>query len=127
MTNMLGITLVVTTLVAAQTALGLVFDARWHDFPFAALTMAVVPFCTVAFLNPSKSAARPVAEAVFAGLFAAAALYILLNEGFQNWQSLWTCAAYFVLGITLCRPRTVVVAEKALIGSAAQPRDTQSN
>ncbi len=106
MTNMLGITLIVTTLIAAQTALGLVFDARWHDFPFAALTMAVVPFCTVAFLNPPKSATRPLAEAVFAGLFAAAALYIILNEGSHNWQSLWTCAAYLLLGITLWRPRT---------------------
>ncbi len=131
-TNMLGITLVVTTLIAAQTALGLVFDARWRDFPFAALTMAVVPFCTVAFLNPSKSAARPLAEAVFAGLFAAAALYIVLNEGPQNWQSLWTCAAFLALGITLWRPRIVAVAEGISIaatavlckvGSTSQPRD----
>ena len=53
MTNMLGITLIVTTLIGVETALSLVFDARWRDFPFAALTMAVVPFCTVAFLNPS--------------------------------------------------------------------------
>jgi hypothetical protein len=131
MTNMLGITLIVTTLIAAQTALGLVFDARWRDFPFAGLTMAVVPFCTVAFLNPPKSATRPLAEAVFAGLFAAAALYIILNERSHNWQSLWTCAAYLVLGITLWRPRTVAVAETALIaatavlcevGSASQPQ-----
>ena len=132
MTNMLGITLIVTTLIAAQTALGLVFDARWHDFPFAALTMAVTPLCTVAFLNPPKSATRPVAEAVFAGLFAAAALYILLNEGFQNWQSLWTCAAYLLLGTTLWRPLTVAVAERAsvaataglrAVGSTSQSRD----
>jgi exo-beta-1,3-glucanase (GH17 family) len=132
MTNMLGITLIVTTLIAAQSALGLVFDARWRDFPFAALTMAVVPFCTVAFLNPPKSATRPLAEAVFAGLFAAVALYITLNEGPHNWQSLWTCAAYLLLGVTLCRPRIVTVPERALVaataircdvGSASQPRD----
>ena len=43
MTNLLGITLIVTTVIAAQIALSLVFDARWRDFPFAALTMAVVP------------------------------------------------------------------------------------
>jgi len=121
MTNMLGITLIVTTLIAAQTALGLVFDARWQDFPFAGLTMAVVPFCAVAFLNPPESNTRPLAEAVFAGLFAAAALYIVLNEGSHNWQSLWTCAAYLMLGVTLCRPRTVVVAETALIAAIAAP------
>ena len=44
MINILGVTLIVTTVIATQTALGLVFDARWRDFPFAALTMAVVPF-----------------------------------------------------------------------------------
>ena len=70
MANMLGVTLIVTTLIAAQTALSLIFDARWRDFPFAALTMAVVPFWTLAFLNGSKSGERPLAEAVFAGLFA---------------------------------------------------------
>jgi exo-beta-1,3-glucanase (GH17 family) len=131
MANILGVTLIVTTLIAAQTALGLVFDSRWRDFPFAGLTMAVVPFCTVAFLYPPKSGTRPLAEAVFAGLFAAAALYIIFNEGPHNWQSLWTCAAYLVLGITLWRPRTVAVAETAWIaatavlckvGSASQPQ-----
>ena len=119
MTNILGITLVVTTLIGVVTALSLVFDARWRDFPFAALTMAVVPFCTVAFLNPPESGRRPLAEAVFAGLFAAASLYIIFNEGPRNWQSLWTCAAYLVLGITLWRPRTVAVAETALIAATA--------
>jgi exo-beta-1,3-glucanase (GH17 family) len=119
MTNILGITLIVTTLIGLETALGLVFDARWRDFPFAALTMAVVPFCTVAFLNPPESGPRPLAEAVFAGLFSAASLYIIFNEGIHNWQSLWTCAAYLVLGIALWRPRTVTAAETALIATTA--------
>src|ERR1044071_9495477 len=61
MANMLGITLIVTALISAQTALSLIFDARWRDFPFAALTMAVVPFWTLAFLNGSKSGERPLA------------------------------------------------------------------
>jgi hypothetical protein len=131
MANILGIALIVTTLIGVVTALSLVFDARWRDFPFAALTMAVVPFCTVAFLNPPESGTRPLAEAVFAGLFAAASLYIIFNEGPRNWQSLWTCAAYLVLGMTLWRPRTVAVAETALnaatavlgeVGPAPQPQ-----
>jgi len=71
------------------------------------------------------------ATIALAGLFAAAASYIILNEGFHNWQSLWTCAAYLLFGITLWRPRTVAVAETALIaatavlcevGSASQPQ-----
>ena len=116
-TRILGFTLIVTTLIAAQTALGLVFDARWRDFSFAALTMAVVPFWTVGFLKPAKSGAQPLAEAVFAGLFGLAALYIIFNEGFNNWQSLWTSAAYLVLGITLWRPRAVAVTETESIAA----------
>ncbi|MCA6119004.1 beta-(1-6) glucans synthase [Bradyrhizobium sp. WSM 1738] len=103
--NMLGITLIVTTLIAGQTALSLIFDARWRDFPFAALTMAVVPFWTLAFLNGSKSGERPLSEAVFAGLFALSAVYVVFNEGFQNWQAIWTGATYLLLGSALWRAR----------------------
>ena len=110
MANMLGITLIVTTLIAAQTALSLIFDARWRDFPFAALTMAVVPFWTLAFLNGSKSGERPFSEAVFAGLFAMAAVYVVFNEGFENWQAMWTAAMYLLLGSALWRARTIVAA-----------------
>ena len=106
-TMVLGFTLTVTTLIAAETALGLVFEPRWQDFPFAGLTMAVVPFWTLTLLIRPKSGTRPVAEAVFAGLFALAALYTTFNEGFHNWQALWTSAAYFLLGITLWQARYV--------------------
>src|ERR1700736_6462342 len=44
---LLGTALVVTTLIGAGTALGFVFDPRYRDFPFAALTMAVVPFAAL--------------------------------------------------------------------------------
>jgi exo-beta-1,3-glucanase (GH17 family) len=109
-TMLLGMVLIVTTLIAAQTALGWVFDPRWRDFPFAGLTMAGVPFWTLALLNRPKSGTRPIAEAVFACLFGATALYSIFNEGSQNWQALWTSAAYFLLGITLWRARSVAVA-----------------
>ena len=36
-----------------------VFDPRWRDFPFASLTMAVVPFWTLTLLNRPKSGTRP--------------------------------------------------------------------
>nr|WP_245320463.1 beta-(1-6) glucans synthase [Bradyrhizobium lablabi] len=110
MSNMLGVTLIVTTLLAAQTALSLIFDARWRDFPFAALTMAVVPFWTLAFLNGAKSAERPLSEAVFAGLFALAAVYVVFNEGFENWQAMWTGAVYLLLASALWRARTPATA-----------------
>jgi exo-beta-1,3-glucanase (GH17 family) len=111
MANMLGIVLMVTTVIAAMIALTLVFDARWRDFPFAVLTMAAVPFWTLAFFNGEKSGARPLAEAVFAGLFALAALYIMFNEGFHNWQAMWTGAVYLLFGSALWQARTMTVTE----------------
>jgi exo-beta-1,3-glucanase (GH17 family) len=109
LTMILGAALVVTTLIGAETALGFVFDPRYKDFPFAALTMAVVPFSALMLLNRPQDGARPIAEAVFAGLFAASALYTVFNEGADNWQSLWTCAAYFLLAVTLWRARAVQI------------------
>jgi exo-beta-1,3-glucanase (GH17 family) len=106
---LLGAALLVTALVAAEIALGLMFDPRSRDFPFASLTMAAVPIWTVTLLNRRKLAVCATSEAVFAGLFAAAALHVLLSEGVQNWQSLWTAAAFFLLGTALWRSRSAVL------------------
>jgi hypothetical protein len=105
MTTVLGFTQVAITLIAVETALGLIFDGRWRDFPFAALTMAVVPFAMLALLAHPRPGTRPVAEAVFAGLLAMSAVYIGFNEGAANWQSLWSCAMYGLLGLTLLQAR----------------------
>jgi glucan 1,3-beta-glucosidase len=109
-TMLLGLALIVTTLIAGETALGFLFDPRWRDFPFAGLTMASLPFWTLTLLNRPKSGTRPVAEAVFASLFAATAVYTTFNEGADNWQALWTAAAYLLLGATLWQARSVAVA-----------------
>jgi exo-beta-1,3-glucanase (GH17 family) len=106
---LLGLVLMVTALMAAETALGFVFDPRYKDFPFASLTMAVVPLATLMLLNRPKQGARPIAEAVFAGLLAGAALFTGLNEGPDNWQSLWTCAAYLLFAVTLWQARGVQI------------------
>lgn len=113
MTTLLGVTLIAITLTSVETALGLVFDGRWRDFPFAALTMAVVPFTTLAWLTGARSGGRPIAEVVFASLLALAAVYICFNEGFANWQSVWTCAVYLLLGFTLLQARE---------GKSSEPR-----
>ncbi|MGA7811227.1 beta-(1-6) glucans synthase [Bradyrhizobium sp.] len=118
-TRILGGVLMVTTLVATQIALGLMFDPGSRDFPFAGLTMTAVPLWTLTLFNPQKSAARPVAEAVFAGLFGIAALYILFHEGPSNWQSLWTSAAYVVLGATLRQVRRTAAAGDVSLAVAA--------
>jgi exo-beta-1,3-glucanase (GH17 family) len=102
---LLGIALIVTTLIGAETALGFTFDPRYRDFPFASLTMAVVPFALLMLLNRPQQGERPIAESVFAGLFVVAAVYTGFNEGPNNWQSLWTCAMYLLLALTLWRAR----------------------
>ena len=104
---MLGISLVVTTVIGAETALGFTFDPRYRDFPFASLTLAVVPFACLTLLNRPQAGVRPIAESVFAGLLVVAALYTGFNEGGANWQSLWTCAMYVLLALTLWRARAV--------------------
>jgi exo-beta-1,3-glucanase (GH17 family) len=106
-TIILGAMLAVTTLIGAETALGFVFDPRYRDFPFASLSMAVIPFMNLMLLNRPQQGVRPIAEAVFAGLLAASALYTVFNEGSANWQSLWTCAIYFLLAVTLWQARAV--------------------
>jgi exo-beta-1,3-glucanase (GH17 family) len=104
---LLGLTLAVAAVLAAQTALGFVFDPRYRDFPFAALSMAVVPFAGLMTVNRRPEGARPIAEATFAGVLVASTVYIGFNEGPDNWQSLWTCATYLLFAITLWRARAV--------------------
>jgi exo-beta-1,3-glucanase (GH17 family) len=110
LTYLLGVALVVTALIAGETALGFVFDPRYRDFPYASLTMAVVPFAILT-LNRPQQGIRPIAEAVFAGLLAMAAVYTVINEGRENWQSLWTCAIYLLFAITLWRARAAQIPE----------------
>jgi hypothetical protein len=105
----LGAVLMVATLITVEVALGLVFDPRSRDFPFASVTMAAVPVWTVALLCRRKSDGGVTAEAVFAGLLVAAALFLFFNEGVHNWQSLWTAAAFVLFGAALSPPRFVAV------------------
>ncbi|MBR1211973.1 beta-(1-6) glucans synthase [Bradyrhizobium sp. JYMT SZCCT0180] len=106
---LLGLTLVVATVIGAETALGFAFDPRYRDFPFASLTMAVVPFAALMLVNRPKEGTRPIAESAFAGLLVVTTLYIGLNEGAQNWQAMWTCAIYLLLALTLWRARAVQI------------------
>ncbi len=91
--------------LAAGIALGFVFDPRYQDFPYASLPFAVVPLVLLAFLERPQTGERPLAETAFAALFAIAAIYIALNEGVRNWQSLWMCGSLAALAVTLWRAR----------------------
>ena len=48
LTLALGAILIVLVVLSVQAALGLVFDPRYRDFPFAPLTGAVVPLLLIA-------------------------------------------------------------------------------
>lgn len=118
-----GVILILATLVACETALGLVFDPRYRDFPFAPLTMAALPYLVLRVLKrPPATGTRPLAEAVFAVLLIMSAAYVGLNEGFENWQSLWTCAAYLMLGIGLWLARSSLPCVGATIAVAGPDR-----
>jgi len=108
LTHLLGLALVVSVVIGSATAIGFVFDPRYHDFPFAALTMAVVPFALLT-MNRPQTGQRPIAEAVFAGLLMISAIFTGINEGRDNWQSLWTCAIYALLALTLWRARAAQI------------------
>jgi hypothetical protein len=97
----LGVVLIAIIVIATGAALDSVFDPRWQDLPFAALTMAAVPLATLAWTNRPREGARPIAESVFAGVFFFSALYIVFIEGTQNWQAVWTSGAYILLGLSM--------------------------
>lgn len=104
-TAVLGLCLLATVVIAAESALGFVFEPRYRDFPFASLTMAVLPFLGLAIFKRQRTGVRPFAELVFAGLFAASSVYVVFNEGFKNWQSLWTCACFLALAFVMWQAR----------------------
>jgi len=100
-----GVVLVALTALALQTALGLVFDPRYRDFTFAPLTAAVVPFAVASAVGARGTAPPGVAETVAAATLAGAAVYILFNETFANWQAVWFAGLLVLLAVTLVRLR----------------------
>ena len=105
LTRIVGALLIATTLLAILAALGLVFDPRYRDFPFAPLTAAVVPFYMHSSTMPPPLGRHGTAEWAAAGILALSVAYIVLNESFANWQSLWLCAAFAALALSLVRVR----------------------
>jgi glucan 1,3-beta-glucosidase len=105
LTLALGLVLMALTVLATQAALGLVFDPRYRDFPFAPLTAAAAPYVVLMLRRRGNFFGRSAAETTVAALLAASALYIVFNESFVNWQSLWFCAALVALALTLARVR----------------------
>ncbi|HET7848808.1 MAG TPA: beta-(1-6) glucans synthase [Pseudolabrys sp.] len=100
-----GAIVMALTVMAVQSALGLVFDPRYKDFPFAPLAAAALPVVLLALTTAGRKGARGAAEIAAAGVLALSIVYIVPNEGFANWQSLWFCVGLAALALTLVRVR----------------------
>jgi glucan 1,3-beta-glucosidase len=90
--------------LALQVALGLVFDPRYRDLPFAPLTAATVPFLLIG-MRSAAAGRRPAAETLTAAMLVLATVYIVFNETIANWQAMWTCGTFAVLALILFRMR----------------------
>ena len=101
----LGIALIALCVLAVQTALGLAFDPRYRDFPFAPLTVATAPFLLLSFRAPRLAGPRAIAELTSAGVLFLSVIYIAFNESLANWQSLWLCVVLLALAFILARVR----------------------
>ncbi len=99
----LGACLVVLVVLAVQSALGLVFNPRYRDFPFAALTAATVPFVVLMASWPTRKDLRANAETVAALVLALCAIFIVLAETVANWQALWFGGLLVLLALTALR------------------------
>jgi glucan 1,3-beta-glucosidase len=101
----LGGLLIAVVVLAVQAALGLVFDPRYRDFPFAPLLGATIPLLAVASLGHRLPGPRPIAQTAAAAALALAAIYIVPNETIANWQAMWVCGGLVALAITLLAVR----------------------
>jgi glucan 1,3-beta-glucosidase len=101
----LGWVLIAVTVLAVMTALGLAFDPRYRDFPYAPLTGAIAPLFVLALLGARTGGPQSLAEILSAAVLGLCAAFICWNETLANWQSLWLCGLLVLLAATLLRPR----------------------
>jgi glucan 1,3-beta-glucosidase len=102
----LGLGLVLILGVAVCEVLCLAFNPRYHDFAFAAMTVATVALAALT-LDRRGYGPRGMAETVAAAIIGLSVVYILFNEGFLNWQSLWLCTALAGFIVVLMRGQAV--------------------
>jgi glucan 1,3-beta-glucosidase len=95
----LGWLVIGVTVVAVMTALGLAFDPRYRDFPYAPLSSAIVPLFILVMFSAHK--ARSVAGALAAIVLVLCAAFMIWNEALANWQALWLAGLFALLALTL--------------------------
>jgi glucan 1,3-beta-glucosidase len=96
--------LLAATIVAAiHVALGLVFDPRYKDFPFAAMAGPIVALAVLGFSTTREMLEPGAAEIAAAMLLWGAALFVIANEGIANWQAASLAALFLLLSLTSLR------------------------
>ncbi|HXE03300.1 MAG TPA: beta-1,6-glucan synthase [Methyloceanibacter sp.] len=100
--------LLAATLVAAlHVALGLVFDPRYKDFPFAALAGPVIALAVLGLATARAPVKPGAAEAAAAIVLTASALFVIVNEGIANWQALVLAGLLLLLALTTLQAKAV--------------------
>jgi glucan 1,3-beta-glucosidase len=95
--------LAATVIAAIHVGLGLVFDPRYKDFPFAALLGPVAALAVLAFAGGTQASRPGPAEIVAATVLAGSAAFVVFNEGIANWQALLFAALLSILALTALR------------------------
>jgi glucan 1,3-beta-glucosidase len=101
----LGWVLIAVTVLTLMTALGLTFDPRYRDFPYAPLSSAIVPLFVLAVFGARGTGGQRLAETLSAAVLVLCAAFIVWNETLENWQSLWLSGLLVLLAATLMWPR----------------------
>jgi exo-beta-1,3-glucanase (GH17 family) len=101
----LGLVFIALTLLSIETALGLVFDPRYRDIPFAPQSGAVFAYLALMLSLPRPAGFRPAAETLAAAVLTVGAVYVAINETFANWQALWLSFGLLGLAVALMRTR----------------------
>ena len=99
--------LAATVVAAIHVALGLVFDPRYKDFPFAALAGPIIALAVLAFTTARTPIKPGAAEIAAATVLAGSALFVIANEGIANWQALVLAGLLLLLALTALRAKAV--------------------
>jgi glucan 1,3-beta-glucosidase len=95
----IGLLLLAIAVLSLQAALGLVFDPRYRDFPFAPLIGAIAPLLYLRDWRPRPQ--PPLAELIMGLVAAMTAAYVLWNENLANWQACLFAAGLIALAVIL--------------------------
>lgn len=99
--------LMLSVMAGIALGLGLVFDPRYRDFPFAPLTGPAAALLIASEVCLPGLKRRGVAEWIAGGVLVLSALYISFNETPLNWQAQWFALLLLLLAASCWRLRVV--------------------